>query len=223
MTSGYLKSKKAFLSIYDESEKTSSLYLSEKSLRSTDAAGSTSSGCGGGGDGGAGCSSSSGEKVSNLNENAETASSSIQWRKSIELSKLQHLIDLKNQNKDNNFNLNALEFDVKKAIEFSLVQDSPKEKLSNLQLTHFGDNRNVDELAVNNSWNKPTTSKMANESKSSNACQKMTSINYDSLFLNADENEISIILRNMKNVLYDSDNEEDKCFKVFNFPIKSKK
>jgi hypothetical protein len=119
--------------------------------------------------------------------------------------------------------LNALEFDVKKAIEFSLVQDSPKEKLSNLQLTHFGDNRNVDELAVNNSWNKPTTSKMANEPKSSNACQKMTSINYDSLFLNADENEISIILRNMKNVLYDSDNEEDKCFKVFNFPIKSKK
>jgi hypothetical protein len=219
MTSGYLKSKKAFLSIYDESEKTSSLYLSEKSLRSTDAAGSTSSGCGGGG----GCSSSSGEKVSNLNENAETASSSIQWRKSIELSKLQHLIDLKNQNKDNNFNLNALEFDVKKAIELSLVQDSPKEKISNLQLTHFGDNRNVDELAVNNSWNKPTTSKMANEPKNSNACQKMTSINYDSLFLNADENEISIILRNMKNVLYDSENEEDKCFKVCNFPIKSKK
>jgi len=203
MASGYLKSKKNFLGIYDESEKTSSLYLSEKSLKSAE----SSLG-----------SSSSGEKLSNLNENADS-SSSIQLQKSIELSKLQHLVDLKNQNKDNNFNLNALEFDVKKAIELSLVQDSPKEKISNLQLTHFGDNRNVDELAVS----KPTTSKMSNELSGLNACHKMTSIHYDSLFLNADENEISIYLRNMKNVLYDSDNEEDKCFKVINFPVKSKK
>ena len=64
---------------------------------------------------------------------------------------------------------------------------------------------------------------MTNDLKSLNTSHKITAINYDSLFLDADENEISILLRNMKNVLYDSETEEDKCFKVINFPVKSKK
>ena len=145
-----------------------------------------------------------------------------------ELSKLQHLIDLKKQNKDANFNLTTLEFDIQKAIEYSLAQD-PKIRPKSSQLTHFGENNSDldDQLPIKSlsktQFARPTTSKRhidySNEDGGRNSTIELP---YDSLFLNANENDISTIIKNMKNVLYDDSRVQDKTAKVCNFPLKNK-
>ena len=136
------------------------------------------------------------------------------------------MADLKSQNKDNNFNLNALEFDIKKAIELSLGQES-KSKNSSAQLTHFGENFDDGEDFEHTSTldsSMPTTSKMSEKILNTHViAHKMTTINYDTLFLNTRAEDIGILLCNMKNVLYDEESEQDKCLKICNFHIKAKK
>jgi hypothetical protein len=189
------KSKTKLLAINDDSEKTSSFYLSEKSLKSFD----------------------------EMNE-VEEEDVVMDYQ-----SKLKSLEVFNTLQKESNFY--SLEFDIKKAIELSLLNDTRNSKAN-------GNNNRIENLthfAVSDEENKilntrATTSKSSNKSLIQSPAEllnhpKLMSIDYDSLFLNANEHDISVLVRNMKNVLYDDElsNEKDKCFKICNFSVKTKK
>jgi hypothetical protein len=189
------KSKTKLLAINDDSEKTSSFYLSEKSLKSFD----------------------------EMNE-VEEEDVVMDYQ-----SKLKSLEVFNTLQKESNFN--SLEFDIEKAIELSLLNDTRNSKAN-------GNNNRIENLthfAVSDEENKilntrATTSKSSNKSLIQSPAEllnhpKLMSIDYDSLFLNANEHDISVLVRNMKNVLYDDElsNEKDKCFKICNFSVKTKK
>jgi hypothetical protein len=127
-----------------------------------------------------------------------------------------------------------LENDIQKAIELSLKPDSSKniEELSdtcsattsssstskltnsNNSFTNIPLNSNVKMLNNNNNNN--------NDSSSSKQCVT-TVIPYDTLFLNsANDNNISILIKNMEMVLCDKTDKE-KIEKVCNFQVKIKK
>ena len=46
---------------------------------------------------------------------------------------------------------------------------------------------------------------------------------YDSMFCTSDEKDISVLIKNMENVLFDQDNNQEKIAKVCNFQVKVKK
>ena len=127
-----------------------------------------------------------------------------------------------------------MENDIQKAIELSLKPDSSKniEELSdtcsattsssstskltnsNNSFTNIPLNSNVKMLNNNNNNN--------NDSSSSKQCVT-TVIPYDTLFLNsANDNNISILIKNMEMVLCDKTDKE-KIEKVCNFQVKIKK
>jgi hypothetical protein len=132
-----------------------------------------------------------------------------------------------------------LENDIKKAIELSLKPDSSKniEELSdtcsattsssstskltnsNNSFTNIPLNSNSNVKMINNNNNNSNNS---NKSSSSKQCVT-TVIPYDTLFLNsANDNNISILIKNMEMVLCDKTDKE-KIEKVCNFQVKIKK
>ncbi len=134
-----------------------------------------------------------------------------------------------------------LENDIKKAIELSLKPDSSKniEELSdtcsattsssstskltnsNNSFTNIPLNSNSNVKMINNN-NNNNNSNNSNKSSSSKQCVT-TVIPYDTLFLNsANDNNISILIKNMEMVLCDKTDKE-KIEKVCNFQVKIKK
>ncbi len=98
-----------------------------------------------------------------------------------------------------------MESDTQKAIELSLKTDDACSS-------------NNDESATNSI---SSTSKLNDSSLNNN--RQITMIPYDTLFLNSsNENDISVLMKNMEKVLYDK-RDQDKIEKVCNFQVKLKK
>ena len=98
-----------------------------------------------------------------------------------------------------------MESDTQKAIELSLNR------------TDDACSSNNDESAANSV---SSTSKLNESSHNSN--RQITMIPYDTLFLNSsNENDISVLMKNMEKVLYDK-KDQDKIEKVCNFQVKLK-
>lgn len=160
------------------------------------------------------------EKFENFEENL--IDSDLQT--AIEMSKLQLILD--SQNNENISNISKYESDVQKAIELSLAHQEQNSKRENDDIgdefkqkatssRHSNINMNNNEYSNNNTNNNPESNNKRKE-------KYIIKMPYESLFLNTNENDISIIIKNMENVLYEP-NDQNKISKVCNFPIKVKK